>query len=155
MLGDVDCEIIPTVLGAQELIAVTPGLIAAPPHVRALTELEDVVEFVVEGERLVAQRSTLARHCTFFSNMFRWDVISFLVKLCLILNFLYVVECDGNNYWYLSSTKKIANKKLTIVSGSRVCDPQIFYFFWKWFNLFYCCWIWFHLLDKHLLQLTQ
>ncbi|KAL5269200.1 hypothetical protein ACHWQZ_G002880 [Mnemiopsis leidyi] len=55
MLGDVDCEIRQTVIRG--------GVHAADP--------EDVVEFVVEGERLVARRSILTQHCTFFSNMFR------------------------------------------------------------------------------------
>ena len=55
MLGDVELEVRPTVLAGR---------------VRA-TEPGDVVVFVVEGERLLAHRSTLAQHCTFFSNMFR------------------------------------------------------------------------------------
>lgn len=29
------------------------------------------VEFIVEGERLLAHRETLAKQCAFFSNMFR------------------------------------------------------------------------------------
>ena len=69
MLGDVDCDARPSVLatgvirsGANELRA-TAAALCAPD--------DDTVEFVVEGERLVAQRSTLAQHCTFFSNMFR------------------------------------------------------------------------------------
>jgi hypothetical protein len=72
MLGDVDCEVLPTVLAAG-----APELLAAPTGMRSLAEPGDVVEFVVEGERLVAQRSTLAQHCTFFSNMFR---LVFLLK---------------------------------------------------------------------------
>ena len=68
MLGDVDCEIRPTVIPG--------GVHAADP--------EDVVEFVVEGERLVAHRSTLTQHCTFFSNMFRYVYTLYLYKWIVI-----------------------------------------------------------------------